>query len=484
MNRVIFFIYDDTINLPINIKNIVGEISFGEIINKKEKIKNKIKKLVSKTDIKSFYILKNEQDKILLLNNLKRLENDFQVIHFYANGVVVDNDKFINLVNKIKFSQGNIVNKKNNPYFLSFTNIKDYESFLASQVSDIIIDNINNDFQLIDTSDYIIDISELGIFLSFFSGGFDARFFNQLYGDDYTLIKKSTDIEKIRKEYSYYHLIPDELKSWFVMPYNLRLENDFATYTMERLNIPDVALQWIHNSMNSREFKIFLNKIFNYLSLRPKNNIDKHTYLERFYKLYYQKVIDRVENLKKLEEYSTIDIFIRNGAKFGLDELLNKYKILFDKLYNKIYEYEEVIGHGDLCFSNILYDKSTYTMKFIDTKGALEEKDLWTDPFYDIAKLSHSILGRYDFINNGMFDICLTNSCMLELTIKSYSTNNHLQETFIDKLRDNGFDIRLVRLCESSLFLSMLPLHIDNPRKVIAFILNAINIIEELESNV
>ncbi|MBC7389181.1 MAG: hypothetical protein H7329_08235, partial [Opitutaceae bacterium] len=44
----------------------------------------------------------------------------------------------------------------------------------------------------------------------------------------------------------------------------------------------------------------------------------------------------------------------------------------------------------------------------------------------------------------------------------------------------HGYNYELVRIFEASLFLSMLPLHIDNPKKVLAFILNAINILTEI----
>ena len=55
---------------------------------------------------------------------------------------------------------------------------------------------------------------------------------------------------------------------------------------------------------------------------------------------------------------------------------------------------------------------------------------------------------------------------------------------FREYLKNNGYDYNLVRTLEVSLFLSMLPLHIDNPHKVFGFILNAINIIEEIEKDV
>ena len=42
----------------------------------------------------------------------------------------------------------------------------------------------------------------------------------------------------------------------------------------------------------------------------------------------------------------------------------------------------------------------------------------------------------------------------------------------------------MVRIYEASLFISMLPLHIDNPYKVYGFILNAIRILQEVENEV
>lgn len=488
MDRNVYFIYDDTIELPINIKNIVGDISFGEIINKKEKLKTKLKQLVSLAGINNFIIIKNEAEKKELLLNLKKQEEEQIVIHFFAKSVVINQDKFVNFLHKLVYSHNIIVNRKTSPQVLSFLTITNYEKFITmfDYSTQMITDIFNKDDEIstIDTSDFITDISNLGNFLSFFSGGFDARYFNQLYGDEYTLVKKSTDKEKIRKEYLYYHLLPDELKTWFVMPYNLVVEEDFATYKMERLNVPDVALQWIHQSITIKEFDAFIAKVFNYVTNRPKRIINKQDYYNRFENLYYQKVIDRIEQFRNLREFEQIDTFVRNGTNYTVEDIIDKYKSLFDKLYNRFSQFTEVIGHGDLCFSNILYDKNSYVMKFIDTKGALEEKDLWTDPFYDLAKLSHSILGKYDFINNGLFEISLNNECKFELHVKENPIHNMHQQLFINKLNEHGIDVRIVRLCESSLFLSMLPLHIDNPRKVFGFILNAINILEELESNV
>ena len=129
-----------------------------------------------------------------------------------------------------------------------------------------------------------------------------------------------------------------------------------------------------------------------------------------------------------------------------------------------------------------MYNKTTRTLKFIDPKGAIDESDLWMNPYYDIAKLSHSICGRYDYFNNDMVDIYVGNDLQLELDFNF--DNREFIIAFRDKLDEYGFDYWLVRIYEVSLFLSMLPLHSDNPYKVLGFILNARDILREILSNV
>ncbi len=118
----------------------------------------------------------------------------------------------------------------------------------------------------------------------------------------------------------------------------------------------------------------------------------------------------------------------------------------------------------------------------MDPKGALTEEELWTNPYYDVAKLSHSVCGRYDFFNNALFDIKLGEDFTYQLEIPF--DNARYKEILREKCEANGFDWWSVRVYEASLFLSMLPLHIDNPQKVFGLLLNAKNILKEIEENV
>ncbi len=132
-----------------------------------------------------------------------------------------------------------------------------------------------------------------------------------------------------------------------------------------------------------------------------------------------------------------------------------------------------MIGHGDPCFSNILYSKTNQFLKLVDPRGASSEDDLYTDPYYDVAKLSHSVLGNYDFINHGKFDIEIGETLGLRLQLEEPAAALDGADCSSTGSTSPASIPTLTRLCEASLFISMLPLHIDRPRNVLAFAINA-----------
>jgi hypothetical protein len=274
------------------------------------------------------------------------------------------------------------------------------------------------------------------------------------------------------------------MKKWFVLPYDYSETETTASYTMERYGISDMAIKWIHGSVEAATFDQFLNKVFYFINSRNIKEISKQEYVEKSNELYLDKLINRINDLKNVKLYENLNSFISSGTDYNsIDEVLEKYKKLYNiVLKTRKFEYFAVIGHGDLCFSNILYDNDTALLRLIDPKGALAQEDLWTNPYYDIAKLSHSVCGSYDFFNSGLYEINLDSDLKFKLTINF--DNSDCLTIFKRHLAENGFNYACVRIFEASLFLSMLPLHMDYPKKVFGFLLNAINIMNEVETDV
>lgn len=473
-------VYDDTITPKDRIKTIIGDKSFGNIVLKRKKLFTRIEDEINKLKLDIDFI---KIDKLNDFKFIKSYSNNTIFFHIMSNYAITDNEKFDVLLEKLQFIKQTMTLKNNTNIGVIFSNKGDYLNFLKEYTS---VGNIEFEKENVTEINYFMDLAEYDNLLIYISGGFDSRFFNSLEGDKYIVTKKSKDKLKMEKEYKYYWLLPEEMKSWMVMPYNFKDHGDYASYTMERMPMTDIAIRWTHEAIDEKEFRHIMDKIFYFFSIRPQRDISKDEFEKMQDEIYIKKVENRVENLKKLEQYKNLKLLIQSGTEYNsIDDIIEEYKKLYyyaKKKYIKDKRYKFVIGHGDVFFANMLYSKEINLLRLIDPKGCLKEEELWTDQYYDIAKLSHSICGNYDFFNVDAFSIELDKNMKFNLNINF--DNKKYVEIFKEYLNKYGFEYNLIRIYEASLFLSMLPLHIDNPHKVFGFILNAINIIKEIEANV
>jgi len=485
MNQLLLFIYDDRTLPDRHFCKVIGEQKrFSEIIYKRESFYSRARSLLdAMNEITSVYTLKHTADLESLAAQKLMFNPGTSMIHMYSYAFVTGENEFSLLVQKLYYSQHNVVVMNGDvPLLLYFTNAESYLNYLNADENEA----ENNLLKRLDINrmhtDCLYNISDYSAFIRFLSGGFDARFFNILNGTDYTVVKKSTNKKKIMMEYAFYRLLPEEMQSWFVLPYHYAEGEDWASYTMERYYMADMAVRWTHNAIPAAKIDVFLEKAMVFINQRNKKTVDGAQSARMRSALYRDKVQDRIGMLKACKEFPLIDAYIQQGTAFsGIDEVFDRYKGLYANAQRKMKHFNYLcIGHGDFCFSNILYDDDTGLMRLIDPKGALTEADLWTDPYYDIAKLSHSICGLYDYITSGQYRIELNRSMQFELHINF--DNAEYKKLLYSNLERNGFHCGLVRLYEASLFLSMLPLHIDNPNKVFAFLLIALQIMNEVES--
>ncbi|MDW8465868.1 MAG: hypothetical protein RML35_06715 [Chloroherpetonaceae bacterium] len=140
------------------------------------------------------------------------------------------------------------------------------------------------------------------------------------------------------------------------------------------------------------------------------------------------------------------------------------------------------IMHGDLCFSNILYDVSNQIVRLIDPRGSFGEKGIYGDPRYDMAKLRHSVAGLYDFIVADMFE---AREEKQEFRVEIFDAQN-LKEIIADfnqQLEENGYNVQHIKLIEGLLFISMLPLHQDYPKRQLMMFLTGIMRLNEVKEH-
>jgi hypothetical protein len=479
--KKIVVIYDDSQKPNKEISTITGNKSYGDTIFKRVTLKNRMKEvLMQEKAVLKVLSYNTPSDKETIIDALLTVNRDVTVLHLYSNYALYSTKEFATLLTKACFTT------------------QDYQILCEGKLAMVMANSVQNYLKIFDEliqrnskadvieSEAFMDLSVRANFLTFITGGFDARFFNALEGDEYTVTKQSTKKEKIKAEYNFYYLLPDNMKMWFVQPYDYKEDADKASYTMERFHMTDIAIRFVHGAVSVEEFEDILDKLFYFIKIRAVREVSEQEAKAVAEDLYVTKLKARMEELKKLPEYEQFDHMIAMGTKYNsLQEVTDKYLALYDSLRPIRQQagkagYTLVIGHGDLCFSNILYNKEASLLKLIDPKGALEEDELYTDPYYDLAKLSHSICGCYDFFNSGLYQISIDRMMQCNLTIDTNPTP--YITLFKEYLEKNGYDYRLVRLYEASLFLSMLPYHMDQPGKVFGFILNAMHILEEVEA--
>lgn len=482
----IIVIYDDTGKKSEVIEDIIGEKGFSDVVVRKRRLEDYYREELER--IYPGLVWKKIRSNFAYADLVKEVElyagPDVRVMHCFANYLISDSQKASLSFKKLSFIDevyGVFDGKR--AAACMFPDVGTYLSFckkvMSGQKAWDLIRGEKASFEI----EGLVDIGIINHFIQCITGNFDSRFFNSFQENEYTLTKSSANKEKIKAEYRFYQMLPEDMKFWFVMPFNYREAGHTASYSMERLHMTDLAIKWVHGSMNMTEFDELLDKYFFFFRSRHEKMCTKDEYQNIADSLYKDKVSDRIADLKKHADYGKIAALLDTCEHISIDDLAVRYFSLKEKIEARIkYPYRLVIGHGDPCFANTMYNKSTQTLKFIDPKGALTEEELWTNPYYDVAKLSHSVCGRYDFFNNALFDIRIdeTFSCVLEIPFD----NCEYQEIFRNKAAENGFDYLSVRIYEASLFLSMLPLHMDNPHKVFGFIMNVKNILKEIEENV
>ena len=101
---------------------------------------------------------------------------------------------------------------------------------------------------------------------------------------------------------------------------------------------------------------------------------------------------------------------------------------------------------------------------------------------YDLSKLTHSLIGLYDFIIAGRYEYAEKN--IYDINFKIYQNENFTQiRNFFLTFNHRGKSLEEYNVLEIQilLFFSMLPLHSDSPNRQKALLANALRLFNELK---
>lgn len=329
----------------------------------------------------------------------------------------------------------------------------------------------------------MVDLREPRFLLQFLSGATEARHFNSAEIDRGVFRKSSSNVAKMKAEHDFFHVAPDRLKRFLMPTFDFWSRDGRAGYSMEHVAVPDAALQFVHGAFTQAEFGRLLDQFFAYLASRSLGEADRAGTRAAGHSQIIDKMTSRLAGFLATPEGRRLDEVLRaSGGMGGLSDMQARAIPLIRAGLERDRSERLAFSHGDACLSNILFDRRLGLMRLIDPRGASRPEDAMMHPLYDLAKLSHSILGGYDFINNDLFVCALDDELRLSLRRDRGGPPSWAAALFRERLSDAAIDGFTVRAVELSLFLSMLPLHRDRPRKLAGFALTAAEIIKELES--
>ncbi len=432
--------------------------------------------------IKTFYDMAVLFDKHLL--NYHQLDPNADILYYDLNLFPRDFELFNNVILKSQYSDDLVSffekDAEGKKSLLPLFKVKTKDLNKHSNNEQAISIVMHHQLE-IDLSKLFIKLDSTQSLLELFSNNFEPRFFNHIKSEQNYFLKSSSKADKMQAEFNFLANIPAELRSYFPQVGEFKNETKTASYQVEKVFMLDLSKQLINKVLNNETtVDALLERLKSYLNLCPSQKLSKEAYQESFRKEILDKnqkrfaelealpIIDKLNHLAALRGYESAEK-VFTAINNALEEHLKNNNE--DKLY---------FSHGDLCFSNILFDKNTSAIKFIDPKGFNTNiNETFRTFYYDLAKLSHSFIGLYDLIIYDLVDIQVDAKGDISLQYQIDPAYRELLRTKFEQfIKALKLDYNLVRLIEASLFMSMIPLHQDIPKKMLAQFLQAIDSFE------
>lgn len=294
-----------------------------------------------------------------------------------------------------------------------------------------------------------------------------AREFNHITIDKNRSIlqKYSDDREKLIGEIKWYLKLPSEIE--YVRPriFEYSTAYDAPFIAMEYYAYHTVHELFLYGDLNCHQWTDIFNRIHFVICDLKRYTVEDDNIIHALEDMYLVKTLQRFDRMRsdgRFNAFFSKNIDVNHVTYKSLDTICD---ILEDIIPKMLYDVETFhIIHGDLCFANIMVDGNFSFIKVIDPRGKFGTYDIYGDGRYELAKLFHSIDGKYDFIIKDLFSIDFDlEDAVINFQISDRKREFDLCKLFMDIFEPEiGDDMRQVELIESLLFLSMIPLHGEN----------------------
>ena len=305
-----------------------------------------------------------------------------------------------------------------------------------------------------------------------------ARSFNQLEISETTVRKSSHHSDKLRAEAEWLKGAPPEIRTFCARVIDDGVDEAGHYYKTDYEYLPTLAELYVFGRLNRASWMRILGSCASFVDAAAGEPAPEEA-ASALRRLAVDKTQARLEEFARASGYDLDAPNRLNGRPApSLRQCSEQLASLITPEPPR-----PALMHGDFCFPNILYDFRRSRIRLIDPRGFIEEgsPSLYGDLRYDVAKLAHSVVGRYDMIIAGCYTAAGT-AGDLHLSFPDDPEKAWL-ERVAEELSFGGVRLGapVVQAVTATLFLSMLPLHADRPDRQTAFIANALRLFEALE---
>jgi NDP-sugar pyrophosphorylase family protein len=197
-------------------------------------------------------------------------------------------------------------------------------------------------------------------------------------------------------------------------------------------------------------FKDLLHWLIKYLWI-PKE-VDPEIMVSACKSFYQTKTLERLQLYSK-KYHNQMALTLINGENTPMVEDLLP---LID--WQPLYQGVPCFMHGDLQFDNILFNPQKNSFLLLDWRQEFSGHIDFGDIYYDLAKMYGGILLNYDYIKLNLFTYSETGDHIFFDFPQRHKTKSYIK-IYDNFLKENGFNLRKVKLLVAIIYLNMAPLH-------------------------
>jgi len=256
-----------------------------------------------------------------------------------------------------------------------------------------------------------------------------------------------------------------------------KLDKDRVSYATEYLYLSTLSELFVYGRLPVKVWRRIFSSSAEFIesasSIEPNYDLS-----EDVKNLFFEKNLSRLKAIDLGHRFDINGQVILNGKDYlpladFADALIKEIKIS-DKYFGCV--------HGDFCFSNIMYDFKTNSVKLIDPRGITHDgkATIYGDVRYDLAKYYHSVVGFYDLIVAGRYSLVEMGGNEFSFDVACDEEQLSIRDAFVESRLASKYGGREIYILMILLFVSMVPLHIEDEDRQLALLLNAYRLYDSL----